>query len=298
MWKIKMRICQKTHFQISNYSDCMLGITRFDVSQNDFTVLTLPTASSLLGFPFNIPLNNPQCCPGSWSEFAGKESFFPCLVPDPAFVSHPLLILWGFMNSPSPSTHWPLFSLWLAYGFFHCPTSGCYLKEPNANTPPYYAFKLGPVRSMKLKIRRSSYRLPSLSESSWLENRWLDGSQLLFCPCFSPAEGANEHWPVHKGVSYSKEKQTVWLPWRLESWGMTLLPTIGSHLQKMSCFNIEFSLQDLNSEPECIRNYAQKPWAICQSNTDHLARLAGAACKVLLLFTFLKCVFFSEYPPP
>ena len=174
MWKIKMRICQRTHFQISNYSDYMLGITQFDLSQNDFTAVTLPTAISLSGFPFNIALNNPQCCPGSWSGFAGKETFFLCLVPDPAFVSHPLLILRGFMNSPSPSTHWPLFSLWLAYRVLF---EGAKCKH----TSLFY-FQIG--ASEINEIKNSQIKLPpSLSERGQLAGKQAVGwERITFLP--------------------------------------------------------------------------------------------------------------------
>lgn len=171
MWKIKMRICQKTHFQISHYSDYMLDITQFDLSHEDFTVVTLPTASSLSGFPFNIELNNSQCSPGPDQDLL-EGVFLP--VPDPAFVSGPLLILQGFTNCPSPSTHWLFSSLWLAYRFFHCTFSmlfgGAKCKHTSLLCFQIGANEINEIKNLKIRLL-TKWAVPSLSEPKQLAGK-------------------------------------------------------------------------------------------------------------------------------
>lgn len=126
----------------------------------------------------------------AWSGFSGKEGRVFPPGPDSTFVSNPLFVLPGFSflypvhTGPySPSEQLTDFSIAL---------SQCYLEELNANTSSYYPLKLGPVRSMKLKILSSSLltkwaaAFPVWVRAAGGKNKWLDLSGFFFSPLLSP----------------------------------------------------------------------------------------------------------------
>lgn len=126
----------------------------------------------------------------AWSGFSGKGGRVFPPGPDSIFVSNPLFILPGFSflypvhTGPySPSEQLMDFSIAL---------SQCYLEELNANTSSYYPLKLGPVKSMKLKILRSSLltkwaaAFPVWVRAVGGKDKWLGQSGFFFSPLLSP----------------------------------------------------------------------------------------------------------------
>ena len=90
----------------------------------------------------------------AWSGFSGTGGRVFPPEPDSAFVSNPLFILPGF--SFLYPVHTGLYSPSEQLMDFSIALSQCYLEDLNVNTSSYYPLKLGPVRSMKLKILRWS----------------------------------------------------------------------------------------------------------------------------------------------